>query len=1123
MKKITAIEAGFLVVATATANLAGVAAAALVAFGVSSPVWGRPVPPTAYGVATASGARLQRQPPAAFPKLATALRARRDPPMAGAGRRIGLYQSQAGGWPVSIGTALAARLRGAGFTVRRLSNAQLADPALLRRKVLPALVLVDSAVVPADAVKAIGGYYRSGGFLVSLGGPAFSHPLFKIGNAWLSRFECRRKVLNMMPAHALALPRRAGEWKEQTNVPYSPKITHQPSSFRHFRSRRTAMAPYTVRVMTRRQALPKGVSRGWRFDFSLSGWDRFNDWRLFTSPSVTVPAEDKLTVFWAKGGKTARQLDVEWRERNGSLWIAVVALRRHWTRYVLPEGAFVAYPQPPAPGARLQLHQADGISFGLVNTWNLEEGNGSRYAIAIAGVETVALPKKLAAELDGALQPRINAALDEPFHGAVPPAYGAFPAIDTISPPFRVFPVTNMCTLAVNPRQAIAPIVVLPRPAATLGVYPRAQATSLNRHIATRFVPLLNCYNKHGHFAATAAALILPTATASHRQATSANISTAWAQSQAYASLAASSPPQATTLSIPVTDPAFFTAAATQRWLVAIVKRVSRGLYLESGGAGQYACFSHSSIRVGALVANHGLAPQTVRVISDVTGSGGKSAFRHVFTATVDAGATREFATTWTPRSPNDWENVYHVTTSLETEQSKIVDRLDGSLRVLGSERHPHFVTSKNGLFYLRGKPWYVYGVNFHPETSIAAPGDYPWREFWLTRPLFAPRAVERELRQVKKIGLNEIAIAAESEYPWNLLDVLAMCRQLGLKVNLSSNNINGLEGGLVLPRKFQMARVRQLISKLRLASNDAVFADWVCAGAMWSNQANRRRVDPQWRAWINSHYGSIKKAEADWHFRAPRWHGQVTNPPGALIAAGRRGPAAAMVRAYNRFLNGLLARYYGAITRSIRRVYPHHLVSLTISRAGDPVYPGDVYYDFAGLAHVVDILEPVGYGYRSRSSVKQAIFTIQYARAIAPKLPFVFAEFGKNIWSQPLGADTRVQASIEARLYKRFLSTILTTDANGVQFWWFPGGYRTGENSDFGIINPDGSWRPVTYVIHGFAARLKAPRPLRTPGVWIPVRRDYLRGVRGAYLSVKKEFQAALRAGKLPGFKIVK
>ena len=89
MKKITAIEAGFLVVATATANLAGVAAAALVAFGVSSPVWGRPVPPTAYGVATASGARLQRQPPAAFPKLATALRARRDPPMAGAGRRIG--------------------------------------------------------------------------------------------------------------------------------------------------------------------------------------------------------------------------------------------------------------------------------------------------------------------------------------------------------------------------------------------------------------------------------------------------------------------------------------------------------------------------------------------------------------------------------------------------------------------------------------------------------------------------------------------------------------------------------------------------------------------------------------------------------------------------------------------------------------------------------------------------------------------------------------------------------------------------------------------------------------------------------------------------------------------------
>ena len=1103
MKKITAIEAGFLVAATATANLAGMAAAALLALGGASPVGGRPVPPIAYGVATAPGARLQRQPPAAFPKLATALPARRDPPMAGDGRRIGLYQSQAGGWPVSIGTALAARLRGAGFTVRRLSSAQLADPALLRRKVLPALVLVDSAVVPADAVKAIGGYYRSGGFLVSLGGPAFSDLRFKIGQAWLSRSACRRKILKLMPAHPLALPRQAGQWKEQTYGtarPYSAKARRQARSFRRFRSGRTAAAPYTVKIIAQPRRLPEGVSQGWRFNFSLNRWDRFNGWRLFTGPPVTVPAGDKLTVFWARGYKTARQLAVEWDEHNGSRWIAVVALHSHWTRYVLPEGAFGAYPRPLAADVHLQLRQADRIKFGLANTANVDESNGSRYTMAIAGVETLALPAESAAEFSAALQPETNStATVLPVRGAVPPLYRAFPDIDTISPPFRLFPVTDMRTLAVNPRQAIAPMTALPRPATTLGMYPRAQATSLNGHMFTRYVPLLDCYQKNGRFAATAAALVLPSA-ASHRQAT--------------------------TLSIPVTDPAFFTAAATQRWLAATITRVCQGLYLADGGAGRYACFSHAAISVGAMVVNHGSVPRAVRVINAVTDSRGQSIFRHVFTATVAAGVTRKFAVRWTPPRPAGWESVYRVTTLLENPRSAaggIVDRLVGSLRVLGSERHPHFVTSKNGLLYLRGKPWYVYGVNFHPEASIAATGSYPTSEFWLTRPLFAPHTVERELRQIKKIGLNEISISAESEYPWNLLDVLAMCRELGLKVNLSFANPDGLGGGLVIPGKFQFTPVRRLISKLRLASNDAVFAYPVAMGALWSDQANRRRVDPQWRAWIIKHYGSLKKAEAAWHYPAPRWHGQVTNPSGALIAAGRRGPAAAMVRAYNRFLNDLLVRFYGPIRRRIKRMDPHHLVGLTISRSGDPAYGGDIYYDFAGLAHATDLLEPVGYGYRSRDSVNQAVFAIQYARAVAPALPFFFSEFSKNEWSEPLGADSRAEARCGVRVYKRFLPTILAADANGVIFWWFPGGFRTVENSDYGIVNPDGSWRPVTYVIHDFAARMKAPRPLPKPGAWIPIRRNYVRGERGAYLSVKREFQAALRAGKLPGFKIVK
>lgn len=37
---------------------------------------------------------------------------------------------------------------------------------------------------------------------------------------------------------------------------------------------------------------------------------------------------------------------------------------------------------------------------------------------------------------------------------------------------------------------------------------------------------------------------------------------------------------------------------------------------------------------------------------------------------------------------------------------------------------------------------------------------------------------------------------------------------------------------------------------------------------------------------------------------------------------------------------------------------------------------------------------------------------------------------------------------------------------SDGVYFWWYPGEYRVDEKSDYGIINPDETYRPATYVI---------------------------------------------------------
>jgi len=56
---------------------------------------------------------------------------------------------------------------------------------------------------------------------------------------------------------------------------------------------------------------------------------------------------------------------------------------------------------------------------------------------------------------------------------------------------------------------------------------------------------------------------------------------------------------------------------------------------------------------------------------------------------------------------------------------------------------------------------------------------------------------------------------------------------------------------------------------------------------------------------------------------------------------------------------------------------------------------------------------------------------------------------------------------------------------------WWYPGGFRCGENSDFGIINPDGSDRPVTKVIRKLGPQLLNYAPANLIDHWITIDRD--------------------------------
>ena len=316
-----------------------------------------------------------------------------------------------------------------------------------------------------------------------------------------------------------------------------------------------------------------------------------------------------------------------------------------------------------------------------------------------------------------------------------------------------------------------------------------------------------------------------------------------------------------------------------------------------------------------------------------------------------------------------------------------------------------------------------------------------------------------------------------------NLLDLLARCERHGLKANLS------LRPGT--PLDFQWPQMGEIITRYRLAEMDNLFAYDLAWEPVFGGYEARRRWDPQWAEWVIERYGSIESAEKDWGVPISRAGGVPTGPSDQQVSTD--GEWRVMVAAYRRFVDDLLSRAHLEAAQKIRSVDPHHLLSFRMNVAGDPTAgAAAMAYDFAALAKSVDIMEPEGYGrIGDLERVLPGAFTAAYARLGAPTRPVMWAEFGNNVWDQARMTQDEGRLAFTAQFYRDFLTVAHHSQANGTVSWFYPGGYRWNERSDFGLINPDGTWREVTRVIHELAPQMTTERPEPGPIVEFRVDRD--------------------------------
>ncbi len=763
---------------------------------------------------------------------------------------------------------------------------------------------------------------------------------------------------------------------------------------------------------------------------SLSGWDGYMSPEL----GLLFGEGHDLFTFLAKGSPQTSQVAIEIQERDGSRWIAVADIDTTWQRIALDVDDFKYWPDahPRAPrgagGDRLRPGEARRVGFQLAQSHTTAVAPGE-HQFWIADVGTCR----------------------NPVAGMQLTAADSAVSFESIFPRYKVFPLSGPMNLQQERAQAIVSDLPQTTVEDLVCAIPRTSGAGFRREQKWRYVPLIAAFDSQGRRRGSPAWLLLNRA----------------------------APFSGSVLaSLGLNDSGCWSSPTVLRAIDQVAGRLSSGLFLVEAGTEHFACWPHEKIVAGATITNPtgtGLRAELRMAVRD---EGQKTVLMQ--SAELDLAAGESL--TW--QVPRGFEaglaGRYHVTTELLVD-GDIVDRIEHDLIILdpGSAARDEFLVVNGGDFYLRDEKWYPVGVNYWPLYVSGMDHDDFWAG-WLQRRFYDPQLVEQDLERMQTLGINLVSIQSnDPKYYRNLLDFLYRCRRHGIYVNLFC--------GLASPLAFREEALRDFIETAQLADNSTLMAYdtiWEPGNYVFS-ESWRPRWDSAWRDWIVEQYGSLAAAEEDWQFPCPRDpQGRAVGPPERYFRDD--GPWRSYMAAYRRFMDDLMSRKWNLAHRKLREIDANHLISF---RQGNTL-PHD--FTLTATPKHIDFICPEGYAItNSDDGYWTAGFITRYVQFTTRGKPVVWSEFGQSVWDGETMAPSVDRISAVADYHELFYRMVLETGANGTIPWWWPGGYRVGERSDFGMVNPDGTPRPAADLIRKYATRLTANRQPPKPTVWFQMDRD--------------------------------
>jgi len=782
--------------------------------------------------------------------------------------------------------------------------------------------------------------------------------------------------------------------------------------------------------------------------FRLENFDGWTTWGAAIPPG-RLSDDNPVLLFWAKGGEQTTHLTIELREEDGSRWIGSIPISTQWQRYGVSAHNLPFWPDCPTRGIR---------------------GGPQDHARLDKVVEIrVGLAKSHSPLADGPKEFWLSAIEAGPVVREATPEVLAVPELEAIAPFYKTFPYPKVTELS-TPEGAVFGAARFEYRTEMRATYARPWARVVTGRRGKRWIPLLEARDADGGHMYAAALVV---------QASGRFAGATWS----YWAL-----PQA----------AFEAGGqALQRIFGQVLAAQARRLWMLEAGPDQVAYMPDQRPKAGARLVN--LGPEDAQVEVAVRISRDSSpivAFsRQVSVPSLSEATVLE---PWRPAGPG----VYDVLVELR-QGGAVIDRVSCPARILADAQPPpeDYVRVDRGRFRLGGRPWFPHGTNFWPRyVSGMSAADY-WLH-WQNSEHYDPLLVEEDLAIAESLGITALSIQpppSERDIPC-LWDFLERCRAHGLRVNLFVP---------VDPRGFDAEYVGKLVEGGRLSRFSSLFAYDITWEPRWGGYGERSRYDPQWREWVNDQYGSIETAEEIWRFRCPRnEQGEATGPTDEQLI--NDGPWRIMVAAYRRFVDDFLSAGYGRSRRFLRARDSHHLISNRAGYGGTGNQWVVGVYQFdpsSGAAHL-DFISPEAYGMTpEEGDYRRWGFVDAYCRWAGNGKPVFWSEYGSSIWPGYKPQDYEAQR----RIWENVQRLVVFAGGDGDAGWWWPGGYRVDERSDFGCIEPWGEPRPSALELRKWAPQIckrgDETRPIR----WLEIDRDSC--VQGLYGLWVRHLDEYLRA----------